>query len=47
MTNLNVIDAVRLYINQMIENCGESMKALIMDKETVCETKYKNILLII
>jgi hypothetical protein len=47
MTNLNVLEAIRFYINQLIDDSGQSMKVLIMDKETVCETKYFYILLII
>ncbi|CAF0966223.1 unnamed protein product [Adineta steineri] len=34
MTNLNVIEAVRFYINRMIDDCGQSIKGLVMDKET-------------
>lgn len=35
MANLNVIEAVRFYINRMISDCGQSIKGLVMDKETV------------
>jgi hypothetical protein len=35
MTNINVIEAVRFYINRMIEDCGPTIKGLVMDKETV------------
>jgi hypothetical protein len=35
MTNINVIEAVRSYINRMIEDCGPAIKGLVMDKETV------------
>ena len=35
MTNLNVIEATRFYINRMIEDAGQSVKGLVMDKETV------------
>jgi hypothetical protein len=35
MTNINVIEAVRSYINRMIEDCGPTIKGLVMDKETV------------
>ncbi|CAF0866345.1 unnamed protein product [Adineta ricciae] len=34
MTNLNVIEATRFYINRMIEDAGQSVKGLVMDKET-------------
>ncbi|CAF0811095.1 unnamed protein product [Adineta ricciae] len=34
MTNINVIEAVRSYINRMIEDCGSTIKGLVMDKET-------------
>ncbi|CAF0976063.1 unnamed protein product [Adineta steineri] len=34
MTNINVIEAVRSYINRMIEDCGPTIKGLVMDKET-------------
>ena len=35
MSNLNVVEAVRSYINRMIDDCGPSAKGLVMDKETV------------
>ena len=38
MTNINVIEAVRSYINRMIEDCGSAIKGLVMDKETVFNT---------
>lgn len=31
---MNVITAIKLYINKMIEECGIGMKVLLMDKET-------------
>ncbi|CAF1315897.1 unnamed protein product [Rotaria magnacalcarata] len=34
MTNINLIEAVRSYINRMIEDCGPTIKGLVMDKET-------------
>ncbi|CAF3854650.1 unnamed protein product [Rotaria sp. Silwood2] len=34
MANLNVIEAVRLYIMRMIEDCGQNIKGFVMDKET-------------
>lgn len=37
MTNINLIEAVRSYINRMIEDCGPTIKGLVMDKETVCD----------
>jgi len=40
MTNLNLIEAARFYINRMIEDCGPSAKGLIMDKETVCDKTH-------
>jgi hypothetical protein len=43
MTNLNLIEAVRFYIDRMIEDCGQCAKGLIMDKETVCHKKYFSI----
>lgn len=39
MSNINVIEAVRSYINRMIEDCGPTVKGLVMDKETVGENK--------
>jgi hypothetical protein len=39
MSNINVIEAVRSYINRMIEDCGPTVKGLVMDKETVGEDK--------
>jgi hypothetical protein len=47
MTNLNVIEAVRFYINRMIEDCGPSIKGLVMDKETVCNTNETFYILLI
>lgn len=47
MTNLNVIDAVRFYISRMIEECGQGMKALILDKETVCDIQNFSYFIII
>jgi hypothetical protein len=40
MANVNLIEVVRCYIDRMIEDCGQSIKALIMDKETVCHKNY-------
>ncbi len=40
MTNINVIEAIRSYINRMIEDCGPTIKGLVMDKETVCNNNY-------
>ncbi|CAF1146015.1 unnamed protein product [Adineta ricciae] len=34
MTNLNVIEATRFYINRMIDDAGQCVKGLVMDKET-------------
>ena len=44
MANINVIEAVRSYINRMIEDCGPTIKGLVMDKETV-RIKINNIFL--
>ena len=41
MANLNLIEAVRTYINRMIDACGPCMKSLVMDKETVQDTNSK------
>ena len=35
MANINVVEAVRSYVNRMIEDCGPTIKGLVMDKETV------------
>jgi hypothetical protein len=43
MANLNIIEAVRFYINQMVKDCDANIRALVMDKETVCEIKYFHI----
>lgn len=32
---MNVIKAIQLYIDQMIEEAGPGMKILLMDRETV------------
>ncbi len=40
MTNINLIEAVRSYINRMIEDCGPTIKGLVMDKETVLKKNY-------
>jgi hypothetical protein len=42
MTTVNLIELIRFYIDRMIQDCGETIKAIIMDKETVCDTKKKN-----
>lgn len=34
-TNMNVIQAVKLYITKMTEESGPGMKVILMDKETV------------
>ena len=34
---MDVIAAVKMYINKMLEDCGVGMKVLLMDKETVSE----------
>ena len=39
MTNVNLLDLVRLYIDRMIEDCGPCIKGIVMDKETVCDQK--------
>ncbi len=39
MANHNLIEVLRCYINRMIEDCGPTVKGLIMDKETVCDPK--------
>ena len=39
MTTVNLIELIRFYIDRMIQDCGETIKAIIMDKETVCDTK--------
>lgn len=40
---MNVIKAVQLYIDKMIEEAGPGMKILLMDKETVRKIeKYGN-----
>ncbi|XP_042912502.2 vacuolar protein sorting-associated protein 45 [Parasteatoda tepidariorum] len=31
---MNVITAIKLYVNKMIDDCGSGMKVLLMDKET-------------
>lgn len=36
MTSVNLFENVRFYINRMIDECGQTPKALVMDKETVC-----------
>ena len=41
MSNINVIEAVRSYVNQMIEKCGQTMKVLVMDKETVSKQRER------
>lgn len=33
---MNVVAAIKLYVNKMIDDCGTGMKVLLMDKETVC-----------
>jgi vacuolar protein sorting-associated protein 45 len=33
---MNVIKAVQMYVDKMIEESGPGMKILLMDKETVC-----------
>ena len=35
MSNLNVVEAIRSYVNRMIDDCGPTAKGLVMDKETV------------
>lgn len=35
MPNMNVIQAVKLYINKMTNESGPGMKIILMDKETV------------
>lgn len=32
---MNVVAAIKLYINKMIDDCGSGMKVLLMDKETI------------
>ena len=32
---MDVIVALKMYLNQMISECGAGMKALLMDEETV------------
>lgn len=32
---MNVVAAIKLYVNKMIDDCGAGMKVLLMDKETV------------
>lgn len=34
---MDVIIALKLYIKQMIGDCGKGMKALLMDEDTACE----------
>lgn len=36
---MNVIKAVQLYIDKMIDEAGPGMKILLMDRETVSGTK--------
>lgn len=33
---MNVIKAVQLYVDKMVEEAGPGMKILLLDKETVC-----------
>lgn len=42
---MNVIMAIKLYVNKMIDDCGTGMKVLLMDKETVCHFKLLSILI--
>jgi len=35
MTNFNLVQTTRLYIDQMFRDCGQGPKALVMDNETV------------
>lgn len=39
MSNINVLELVRFYIDRMIGDCGAGIKGIVMDKETVCDTK--------
>lgn len=41
---MNVIKAVQLYVDKMVEEAGPGMKILLLDKETVCWMKkfFKN-----
>ncbi|XP_054711867.1 vacuolar protein sorting-associated protein 45-like isoform X2 [Uloborus diversus] len=32
---MNVVAAIKLYVNKMIDDCGSGMKVLLMDKETI------------
>lgn len=36
---MNVIKAIQIYIDKMIEETGPGMKILLMDRETVSETR--------
>lgn len=38
---MDVITAIKLYINKMTNESGPGMKILLMDKETVCNFWYK------
>lgn len=33
---MDLVHAMKLYINKMIDDTGPGIKALLMDKETVC-----------
>lgn len=37
---MNVITAIKMYINKMTNESGPGMKILLMDKETVCVQKH-------
>lgn len=37
---MNVIKAVQMYIDKMIEEAGVGMKILLMDRETVCKIVF-------
>ncbi len=33
---MDVIAALKFYLNRMVDECGHGMKVLLMDRETVC-----------
>lgn len=48
---MDLVCAIQLYINKMIEDAGPGIKTLLMDKETVCliidvEANFSNFILI-